>query len=90
MRTTLTIDDDIARLIRIAVAKSGTSFKSVVNDALRAGMAIDRVAEAAKPYVLTPVSMGDVVGPCNLDKALQLADSLEDKELERGVAVNRQ
>ena len=83
MRTTLTIDDDIARQIRKVVAKSGKSFKTVVNDALRVGMANDRIADAVTPYRLNPVSMGDVVGPYDLNKALQLADRLEDEEIAR-------
>ena len=81
MRTTLTIDDDIARGIRRVVARSGRSFKAVVNDALRAGISGDRVSTKAKPYRLAPVAMGDVVGPYDLNKALQLADDLEDQEI---------
>ena len=53
---------------------------TVVNDALRAGIANDRIAKTAKSYRLTPDSMGDVVGPHDLDKALQLAGRLEDEE----------
>lgn len=89
MRTTLTIDDDIAGQIRKVVASSGKSFKSIVNDALRAGMAKDRIAEAAEPYRLTPVSMGDVVGSHDLDKALQLADRLEDEEIARKLDLRK-
>jgi len=83
MRTTLTIDDDIARKIRKAAANSGKPFKTVVNDALRAGLANDRIAKAAVPYRMKPVSMGELVGPFDLDKALQLADRIEDEELAR-------
>ena len=89
MRTTLTLDDDIARQIRNIVANSGRSFKAVVNDALRAGIANDRIVAAAKPYRMTPVSMGDVVGPYDLDKALQLADHLEDGEIVRKLELRK-
>ena len=80
MRTTLTIDDGVATQLREIVHRSGKSFKAVVNDALRAGIANDRIAMPAKPYRLKPVAMGDVVGPYDLDKALQLADRFEDEE----------
>lgn len=35
------------------------------------------------PYRLKPVSMGKVVPPHDLDKSLQLADSLEDEAIAR-------
>ncbi len=89
MRTTLTIDDDVARQIRKVVAKSGKSFKTVVNDALRVGMANDRIAETVTPYDLTPVSMGEVVGPYDLDKALELAERLEDEEIARKLQLRK-
>ena len=38
MRTTLTLDDDVARQLRELVRRRGTSFKEVVNEALRAGL----------------------------------------------------
>lgn len=38
MRTTLTIDDDLARELQETATKSGKSFKHVVNDALRKGL----------------------------------------------------
>ena len=33
--------------------------------------------------------MGEVVGPCDLDKALQLADRLEDEELARKLQLRK-
>ena len=89
MRTTLTIDDDIARQIRKVVVNSGKTFKTVVNDALRAGMADDRIATATKPYRLTTVAMGAVAGGHDLDKALQLADYLEDQEIARKLELRK-
>ena len=39
MRTTLTIDDDLAGILQKRASQQGHSFKSVVNDLLRAGIA---------------------------------------------------
>lgn len=39
MRTTLTLDDDLAVLLRRKARESGRPFRDVVNDALRAGLA---------------------------------------------------
>ena len=89
MRTTLTIDDDIARQLRDIVHRSGKPFKNVVNEALRAGMENNRIADVSRPYRLEPVAMGGVTGPCDLDKALQLADRLEDEETSRKLLLRK-
>ena len=44
MRTTLTIDDDLAGLLRKRARELDVPFKEVVNQAIRAGM-----GEAARP-----------------------------------------
>ena len=89
MRTTLTIDDDIAKQIRIAVATSGKSQKAIVNDALRVGMASERFLKARQPYNLLPVSMGNVIGPYDLNRALRLADEIEDEEIARKLELRK-
>ena len=63
MRTTLTIDDTIARQLKEIVHRSGKPFKTVVNEALRAGIENNRIAGATRPYRLKPVSMGEVMDP---------------------------
>ena len=89
MRTTLTIDDNIARQLKEIVHRSGKPFKTVVNEALRAGIENNRIARVTKPYRLKPVAMGEVQGPYNLDKALQLADHLEDEEISRKLLMRK-
>ncbi len=41
MRTTLTLDDDIAAKLKAEARRSGRSFKAAVNDLLRLGPSID-------------------------------------------------
>lgn len=89
MRTTLTIDDDIARQLREIVHRSGKPFKNVVNEALRAGIENNRIADVSRPYRLEPVAMGEVTSPYDLDKALQLADRLEDEETSRKLLLRK-
>lgn len=48
MRTTVTFDDDVARLIRDAQHRDGKSFKAVINDAIRQGLT--QGAPTAPPY----------------------------------------
>ena len=89
MRTTLTIDDKIAKALKDAAHRSGKSYKQVVNETLQAGLSANRIMDEAKPYRLKPVSMGDVSGRYNLTKALELAEHLEDEELARKLELNK-
>ncbi len=83
MRTTLTLDADVAALVKKAM-RSGRSLKEVVNDALRRGLGESR--EAA-PFTQRTFDMGEPLVP--LDKALQLAADLEDEELVRKMAIRK-
>ena len=84
MRTTLTLEEPIAIALKNAAHRSGKPFKQVVNETLRAGLKASKAsASAPRPYRLKPASLGGVLVPANLDKALQLADMLEDNELRR-------
>ena len=58
MRTTITIDDDVLDRARKVANRLHTSFRSVVNEALRTG--IERVEKPAKRhrYRTTPHAMG--------------------------------
>jgi hypothetical protein len=42
IRTTLTLDDDVARKLQEAARRRRTSFKQIVNETLRAGLASGR------------------------------------------------
>lgn len=81
MRTTLTIDDSTARKLKQIAHETGKSYKQVVNETLRRGLAASRVREPAGAYKLKPSSMGGMAADYNLDKALALAEHLEDEEL---------
>ena len=50
MRTTLTLDPDVAAKARRGAAKLGKPFKSVINSALRIGLDEVLKPAAAKPY----------------------------------------
>jgi hypothetical protein len=50
MRTTLTIDPDVGRLIEDEVHRSRKSFKQVVNDAIRRGLSPVARATPSAPY----------------------------------------
>jgi hypothetical protein len=81
MRTTLTIDDQIATALKDVAHRSGKPYKQVVNEALRLGLHQMRHPRATRPYRLQPASMGAARAGIDLDKALQLAEALEDEAL---------
>lgn len=58
MRTTLSIDDDVARLIEDEVRRSGDSFKGAVNRLLRLGLTASAKPRAEKPFVVEPFPLG--------------------------------
>jgi hypothetical protein len=80
MRTTLTIDDRIAKALKDLAHRSNRPFKDVVNETLRAGLTAKGTAKA-KPYVVRPAALGGPMPGINLDKALALSDAIEDQEL---------
>lgn len=53
MRTTLTLEDDVAALLRKEVRKSGEPFKQVVNRYLRLGLTTPK-QPARKPFKAKP------------------------------------
>ncbi len=76
MRTTLTIDDDLAGLLKRRARELGLPFKDVVNRTLRAGL--DEQAKprrGAAPRTI-PHAFGFRPG-VDLDKLSQLVDELE-------------
>lgn len=77
MRTTLTLDPDIAQQLQAAARERGVSFKEIVNSTLRRGL---NSAAEPQPYRVRARPMGLRPG-YNLDKALQLAADFEDEEL---------
>ena len=57
MRTTLTLDDDVAALLKKEVRKSGEPFKQVVNRYLRLGLIASK-QPARKPFKVKPFNLG--------------------------------
>jgi hypothetical protein len=89
MRTTLTLDERIAKALKDAAHRTGRPFKQVVNEALRAGLAAGRTPVKARAYRIKTAALGGVVGNVDLHKALRLADALEDQEIARKFALRK-
>ncbi len=77
MRTTLTIDDDVAEALQDLSRKRGTSFKAVVNEVLRRGLTTGEKPSAARePFRVRSAPRGFRAGIDPL-KLNQLVDELE-------------
>lgn len=76
MRTTLTLDADVVRLLKQTMHGEKQGLKATLNAALRRGLAHQVPSVPAKPFVVEAKSMGLRVG---LDPARlhDLADELE-------------
>jgi len=86
MRTTLTLDPDVAARLRQVAKERGISFKEAVNRALRAGLA--ETHGSPKPYRIKARNLGIRPG-VDIDHALRLAGELEDAELLRKLELGK-
>jgi hypothetical protein len=85
MRTTLTLDDDVARKLRELAHRRKISFKEAVNSVLRRGLvAQESRAEAGRPFQVETFRSAFRPGVDSL-KLNQLSDELE----ARGFAETR-
>lgn len=89
MRTTLTLDDRLAKALKKTAHESGKTLKTVVNETLRAGLAAGRTITKPKPYQVKPVSLGEVRQGLDLNKALRIADQMEMQETTRALQPSR-
>ncbi len=76
MRTTVTLDKDVERMLRAAMHRSRSSFKQTLNAAIRAGLGQKAVAVSRRPFILKarPLNLRAGLDPAGFNK---LADELE-------------
>ena len=86
MRTTVTLDPDIASLIAKVMKERGISFKEAVNAAIRAGLTEGGPSRAR--FVQKSFPLG-AEQHFRWDKALETAAAIEDEELARKIALRK-
>jgi len=79
MRTTLTLDPDVAQRLEREMKRSGDGMKAVVNRALRVGLGMTDKPVEPEPFRVVPHEFGVRAG-VDLDRMNQLADELESEE----------
>ena len=87
MRTTVTLDEDVERVLKATMRDRGVSFKQALNDAIRTGLATP-VPRPKRRFVQKTYSLGSEQ-LFRWDKALAIADAIEDEELIRKLALKR-
>jgi hypothetical protein len=75
VRTTLSLDDDVANLLNKEIRRSGVSFKAAVNHYLRLGLVAAK-QPARKKFVVKPLAMGLPPG-LSYDNVEELIEALE-------------
>ena len=82
MRTTLTLDRDVAERIERERRRTGKSLKATVNDGLRLGLGLAGKPLRARRYRVRPHAFGFKPG-IDLDRINQLVDELQADEAAR-------
>ena len=85
MRTTLTIDDDLAGILQRKARELDKPFKEVVNKALRKGLA-ESLTETKREIMVRPHDFGASRAGLDLDRLNQLVDELEVEDYLRKAA----
>jgi hypothetical protein len=86
MRTTVTLDQDVAAKLKQAARDRGVSFKEALNSSVRRGLSSTETTP--RPYRLPVRRLGAKPG-VDLDRALRLAGELEDAEVVRKLAMRK-
>ncbi len=85
MRTTLTLDDDVAMLLKKFSEETGLTFRDAVNQSIRRGLIPPGLREAVE--LPQPRSMGRPT--VDLTQALSLIEGLDDESLSSRLRPSR-
>ncbi len=79
MRTTVTLDEDVAARLRAEMRRSGESFKEAVNRLLRLGLSAQgrRRAAPRQRFVVRPLRLGGLEPGLSLDNIGELLERVE-------------
>jgi hypothetical protein len=76
VRTTLTLDDDIAAKLKAEVRRTGRPFREVVNHVLRLGLATKKTRGPSAPFVVRARPLGLRPG-LDYDRTSELLEQIE-------------
>ena len=77
MRTTMTLDDDVAAKLKAEARRSGRSFRETVNETLRRGLSTDTAGPPKEPFRVVTRDLGKLLPGLTLDSVADLLEQVE-------------
>jgi hypothetical protein len=78
VRTTLTLDDDVAARLKAEMRRTGKAFRDVVNDVLRLGFSSrPQGPDTVTPFVVQARDLGALLPGLSLDNVGSLLEAAE-------------
>ena len=77
MRTTITLDEDVAAKLTSLARRTGRAFRDVVNDTLRRGLARPPPSTPREPFTVKTRDMGRLRPGLTLDSVENLLEQTE-------------
>ena len=77
MRTTLTLDEDVAARLKAEARRTGRSFKETVNEALRRSLSSSRGRPSEAPFRIDARDLGRLRPGLSLDNVADLVEQAE-------------
>jgi hypothetical protein len=77
VRTTITLDEDVAARLKSLARRSGRAFRDVVNETLRRGLARPSAAAPREPFKVEARDLGRLRADLNLDNIAGLIEQVE-------------
>jgi len=80
MRTTVTLEDDVAAKLRAEARRTGKPFKTILNECLRVALAAGRGRARSASFRIKPRDLGVLRPGVSLDNVGDLLDLVEGPE----------
>jgi hypothetical protein len=77
MRTTLTLDDDVAAKLKTESRRAGRPFRDIVNETLRRGLESRRATAQRRAFKVTARDLGNLRPGLSLDNIAELIERVE-------------
>jgi hypothetical protein len=77
MRTTLTLDDDVAAKLKAESRRASRPFREIVNETLRRGLESRSAAAQQRAFKVTARDLGNLKPELSLDSIAELIEHVE-------------
>ena len=77
MRTTLTLDNDVAAKLKTESRRAGRPFREIVNETLRRGLASRRATVRRQAFEVKARDLGGLKAGLSLDNIAELIEQVE-------------